>query len=120
MTNQGTAIPANRNNKRRDKVSAEHRIKQLFSRKVVASHSVLVRELSGDVVLLNLDSGMYFGLDEIGFRIWTVLTTADSIGTAYEQLLSEYEVHPEQLLEDLDELLGQCTQQGLLRLAPPE
>jgi Coenzyme PQQ synthesis protein D (PqqD) len=96
-------------------MSAE--MKELFSQRVIASESVLVRELSGEAVLLNLDSEMYFGLDEIGFRMWTVLTTADSIDAAYKQLLSEYEVQPEELLESLDALIGQCMEQGLLELA---
>ena len=101
-------------------MSTEHRIKQLFSRKTVAPDSILVREVSGEAVLLNLDSGIYLGLDQTGFRMWAVLSTADSIGAAYEQLLSEYEVNPVQLLEDLDRLLDECKEQGILRLEPPE
>jgi hypothetical protein len=100
-------------------MSAEDSAKQLSSQKVVASENVLLRELSGEAVLLNLDSEMYFGLDEIGYRIWTVLTASDSIGAAYEQLLSEYEVEPEQLWDSLDSLIGECREHGLLQLAPP-
>ena len=93
-------------------------MKHLSSQKVVASDDVLVRELSGEAVLLNLKSEMYFGLDEIGFRMWTILTSTDSIGAAYERLLSEYEVEPEQLWESIDALMGQCMEHGLLQLAP--
>ena len=93
-------------------------MRQLLSRRVVVPESVLVRELSGEAVLLNLATEMYFGLDEIGYRMWTLLTTTESIGGAYEQLLSEYEVEPEQLWESLDALFSQCTEQGLLQLAP--
>jgi hypothetical protein len=101
-------------------MSAENEMSQSFSRRVVVPESILVRELSGEAVLLNLDREIYFGLDEIGYRMWTVLTTSDSIGAAYEQLLSEYEVEDEQLWEDLDTLIGECTEQGLLQLAPPK
>jgi hypothetical protein len=101
-------------------MSVEQSMKQLSSRKVVASENVLLRELSGEAVLLNLDSEMYFGLDEVGYRMWTVLTGSDSIGAAYEQLLSEYEVEPEQLWESLDSLIGECREQGLLQLEPPK
>ena len=97
---------------------AEDRTRQIFSRKVVVPDSILVRELSGEAVLLSLDSEMYFGLDEIGYRMWTVLTTSDSIDAAYEQLLSEYDVGPEQLRESVDELINQCTEHGLLELTP--
>jgi hypothetical protein len=95
-------------------------MRQFFSQKAVVPDGVLVRELSGEAVLFNVDSEMYFGLDEVGYRIWTVLTATDSIGAAYEQLLSEYEVEPEQLRESLEALLGQCREQGLLQLEPPK
>jgi len=100
-------------------MSAEHKIKELSSQRVVTSDDVLVRELSGEAVLLNLNSEVYFGLDEIGFRMWTVLTSTDSIGAAYEQLFSEYEVEPDQLWESIDALISQCMAQGLLQFAPP-
>jgi hypothetical protein len=92
----------------------------LFSQRVVVPESVLVRELSGEAVMLNLKSEMYFGLDEVGYRVWTVLTTSDSIGAAYEQLLSEYEVEPEELRESLDSLLGQCVEHDLVQLVPAD
>jgi hypothetical protein len=92
--------------------------KELFSQKVVVPESILVRELSGEAVLLSLESEMYFGLDEIGYRMWTLLTTSDSVGAAYEQLLTEYEVEPEELWESLDTLIAQCKDKGLLQLIP--
>jgi hypothetical protein len=64
--------------------------------------------------LLNVESEMYFGLDEVGYRMWIALAASDSIEAAYEQLLSEYEVEPEKLRESLDTLLSQCTVYGLL------
>jgi len=91
-----------------------------FSQKVTVPESVLIRELSGEAVLLNLSSEMYFGLDEVGYRFWTVLTTAPSIGAAYDQLLSEYEVQPEELRESLAALIDQCKEQGLLEVAPAQ
>jgi hypothetical protein len=77
-----------------------------------------VRELSGEAVLLNLDTQIYFGLDEIGFRMWTLLTSSESVGAAFEQLLSEYEVEPAELRKSLESFILQLEEQGLLRLAP--
>ncbi len=50
---------------------------------------VLVRELEGESVLLNLESESYFGLDGIGTRMLALLTDSDSIEAAYEKLLDE-------------------------------
>ena len=99
---------------------AESEMNEMFARKVVAPENVLVRELAGEAVLLDLDSEMYFGLNEVGFRMWTVLTGSESVGAAYEQLLSEYEVEPEQLRESLDDLISQCTEHGVFQIAPPK
>jgi hypothetical protein len=92
----------------------------MLSQKVIVPENVLVRELSGEAVLLNLESEIYFGLDEIGYRMWTVLTTAESVDAAFELLLSEYDVEPQRLRKSVDELIAQCKEHGLLKLAPPK
>ena len=58
-----------------------------FDTIVRAPGHVLVRELEGESVLLNLDSEAYFGLDEVGTRMWAVLTTSPTIQAAYDELL---------------------------------
>lgn len=92
-------------------------VKELLTYKVVVPESVLMRELSGEAVLLNLDNNFYYGLDDVGYRMWSVLTAADTIGAAYEQLLSEYDVEPNVLSESMDALIKQCLEHGLLILA---
>jgi hypothetical protein len=78
---------------------------------------VLVRQLEREAVLLNLDTERYFGLDEVGTRMWFYLTGSDSIETAYQKLLSEYEVEGEVLRRNLTELLDQLLTNGLLDVA---
>lgn len=85
--------------------------------KVLAPAGVLVRELDGESVLLNLNSESYFGLDEVGTRMWAVLTASDSIQAAYESLLAEYEVEPEKLYQDLDNLIEKLVAHGLAEVA---
>ena len=79
---------------------------------------VLVRELQGEAVLLNLDSECYFGLDEVGTRMWQALASAQTTAGACEALVAEYDVEPETLRADLDHLVGQLAQAGLVRVAP--
>lgn len=87
-----------------------------FSSRVVVPDTVLFRELDGESVLLNLKSESYLGLDDVGTRMWTVLTTQPSIQAAYEALLSEYEVAPDVLRNDVETLLGQMIEHGLVEL----
>jgi len=87
-----------------------------FDKRVCAPEGVLVRELDGESVLLNLESETYFGLDEVGTRMWALLTAAPSIQAAYEALLVEYDVAPERLRQDLETLVAQLVDNGLLTL----
>ena len=94
-----------------------------FKRPVRAAEDVLLRELEGESVLLDLRTEMYFGLDTVGTRMWHVVTGAPSVDDACSTLLGEYEVTPELLRADLEALLGQLLDQGLLEqpeVAPKE
>ena len=85
-----------------------------FESRVRVPEDVLLSELEGESVLLNLETETYFGLDEVGTRMWAAITGADSVQTAYDALQKEYEVDPEQLREDLRALLDKLLEKGLL------
>lgn len=88
----------------------------MFSKQVFVIDDVLVRELDGESVILDLSNENYFGLDEIGTRMWQTLVDAPTIQVAYDTLLKEYDVSPEQLRKDMEELISQLVDNGLLEL----
>jgi len=88
-----------------------------FAERLILPEDVLISNVEGESVLLNLNSERYFGLDEVGTRMLSVLTTSNSIQTAYEALLEEYEVENEALRRDLAELIDRLIDQGLLEVA---
>jgi len=87
-----------------------------FTDRVAVPQHVLVRFLDNESVFLNLETERYFGLDETGTRMWQLVTAAPTIDTAYQQLRDEYDVEPELLRENLDELLSRLVDNGLLRI----
>ena len=91
-----------------------------FSERVTIAPDVLFRLVGDEAVLLNLTTELYLGLDLVGARMWTVLNDAPSIQAAYDALLQEYEVEPDRLRQDIDELLGQLLEQGLIEVCPAE
>lgn len=91
-----------------------------FSNRAHVPSHVLVRFLDNEAVLLNLASERYFGLDQTGTRMWQLATAAPSIDVAYQQLLAEYDVAPELLLDHLRELLRTLVDNGLLEVLPAE
>jgi len=87
-----------------------------FSDRVEVPNNVLVRFLGKECVLLNLKSEIYYGLDEIGTRMWQLLTTAASIEDAYTELLAEFDVDTALLRQNLAELLERLADKGLLEI----
>lgn len=87
-----------------------------FANRVVVPEQVLVRQLDDEIVILDLASESYFGLDDVGTAMWNEVTNADSIEQAYNTLLEQYEVEPEVLRSDLQTLLQQLLDQQLLEI----
>lgn len=82
------------------------------------SDEVMYRELAGEAVLLNLASGVYFGLDEVGARVWYLLAEHGDPEKTIPILIGEYEVEETQLREDVQALIGQLSDKGLLKIEP--
>lgn len=85
-----------------------------FSDRVTVPDDVLISKLQEESVILNLDSERYYGLDDVGTRFLSALTTSDSIETAYDRLSREYDVDPQELRDDLLALVENLIDQGLL------
>ena len=85
-----------------------------FSDRVKVPDDVLISNLQGESVILNLDSERYFGLDDVGTRFLSVLTTSDSIEAAYNTLVTEYKVDGAVLRNDLLALVENLMDQGIL------
>lgn len=81
---------------------------------VTVPERVLFRDLAGEAVLLEVESGRYFGLNEIGTRIWHLLQPGRPLGAVYHSLLDEYEVPPDRLHEDLLGFVERLASRGLL------
>ena len=85
-----------------------------FADRVRVPDDVLISNLQEESVILNLNSERYFGLDNIGTRMLSVLANSDSIEAAYESLAREYDVDRQVLRDDLIVLVENLRQQGLV------
>ena len=79
------------------------------------SDDVVFRDLAGEAVILNLAKGTYFGLDSVGTRIWHLMSEHGSTEEVMKALLAEYEVEEGRLRQDLDNLIRQLIDKGLVR-----
>ena len=86
-------------------------------RHVSEAPDVLLQDLEGEAVLLNLANGLYYGLDENSYHMYKTLIASDSVQEAYEALCQEYEVEPDQLKSDLDKFIAHLLENGLITYA---
>lgn len=76
--------------------------------------NVLFQEVDGEAVLLSLDEGCYYGLDELGTRIWKLIHQDLDRDQVVAAIVAEYEVEPEQARGDLDAFLSDLRESSLI------
>ncbi len=82
---------------------------------VVRIHEDAVfRELGGEGVLLQLASGMYFGLDPVGTRLWQLLEQHGTLRTTADAAAQEFDVLADVLERDLLELVAELHEKQLV------
>ena len=87
-----------------------------LNQSISLSPDVISQEVSGETVLLDLQTENYFGLDEVGTRIWQLIKETDDLKAIFNTLLDEYEVSEDRLQNDMGVLLGEISELGLIRL----
>jgi len=90
---------------------------------VVTEHSTVVAvkeqvysDLGGEVAILDLKGDLYYGLDEVGARIWELIQEPRTVAEVEGILLSEYEVEPDRCRRDLIALLQKLAQEELIEV----
>lgn len=81
----------------------------------IPSH-VMARQVGDEMVILDLDTGTYFGLDPVGARVWALLSEGKTVGETREAMLDEFDVGRERLEQDMNELLDKLSGQGLIKI----
>jgi len=81
---------------------------------IVANQEQISSDLGGEAVILNLKTGVYHGLNEVGALIWTLIQEPKVVRDIKQILLQEYEVEPNQCDRDLKALLEDLLAAGLI------
>ncbi|MDU8946157.1 PqqD family protein [Ovoidimarina sediminis] len=76
---------------------------------------VIMREIAGEAVLLDMEQGMYYGLNEVGVEIWKLLEEGKSPAETVETLKSKFEVDAMTLMKDLLNLTSDLVEAGLVQ-----
>jgi hypothetical protein len=82
----------------------------------IRSEHVTWKALEGESVLLNLETGVYFSLNETGTAAWELFDGATSLATVGKALCARYNVPAEQAQQDLFELTQMLLDEGLVKI----
>jgi len=83
---------------------------------VQAAPDQVAANLADEVVILNLQDEVYYGLNPVGARIWNLLQTPRTVQEVQDILVQEYEVEPHRCYTDLLELLQKLAAKGLIKI----
>ena len=83
---------------------------------VVAAKGQVSSDLGGEVAILDLQGGTYYGLDAVGARIWGLIQQPKNVEEIRNTLLSQYEVDQDRCERDLIALLQRLADEGLIEV----
>lgn len=73
-------------------------------------------ELNGETAILNVRSGNYYGLDEVGASVWQIISQPRTVAEIIKLITSEYDVDVAGCKGDLIDLIGKLAAHGLVEI----
>ncbi len=89
---------------------------QILPKKIKISDSVLFQEIDNEYVLLNMKTELYFGLNDIGAKVWQIISQEGTTDTLIEKIMSEYDVPADTLRTDISQLLNELKKEQLISI----
>jgi hypothetical protein len=83
---------------------------------VVASEGQVSSDLAGEMAILDVKSGIYYGLNAVGTYVWHLTGEPKAVSAVRDALLEEYDVEPERCERDLLALLQELADKGLIEI----
>jgi hypothetical protein len=83
---------------------------------VLLAKDQVASDLAGEVIIFNLKSGVYYGLDSVGARVWDLIQQPRTVGDIRDALLEEYEVEADRCEHEVMALLGRLAAEGLVEI----
>ena len=77
---------------------------------------VFAQEVDGEMVLLDMESENYFGLDEVGTAIWQSMQEYGTLQEVFHAMLEQYDVEEEVLKNDLSDFVNKLLKSGLVKV----
>ncbi len=82
------------------------------------SSDILASEVEGEIVMMSIEQGKYFGLDVVGGDIWKMIEAPQSIQEICNELKQEYKVEAEVMEKDVLLFVQDLIENGIVEIVP--
>ena len=89
-----------------------------MNKRYIQNKKIIQSAIGDEVVMMDLDSGFYFGINTVGSDIWRRLVEPISIEELLNQLLREYNIDKSTLEMDTIEFFNQLLEKNLIKGLP--
>jgi len=83
---------------------------------VVVTPKQISSNLAGEEVIMQLESGIYYGLDSVGASVWALVQQPRTVAAICEAICAEFDVEPERCLADVRQLLTELIDAQLVEV----
>jgi hypothetical protein len=84
--------------------------------KIIRNPELVENTIDGEVVMMSIESGEYFGLNEVGSSIWQLIENSTTVHDIIGKLLDEYDTTPQECIKDTIEFLEQLRGKNVIKV----
>jgi hypothetical protein len=83
------------------------------------SDAVISSDLGGDIVMMDIEKGNYYGLENVAARIWALTEEPATVESLCNRLSGEYRVSTEQCREEVLAFLDELINKNIIQISAP-
>jgi len=84
--------------------------------KIVGNTSVVFNEMDGEIIMMSIDKGEFYGINSLGSRIWQMLETPKAVSEVCDALLPDFDVTREQCEKDILFFLNRLAEKEVIKI----
>jgi coenzyme PQQ synthesis protein D (PqqD) len=88
-------------------------------RRLKRTEGILKQEMSGSLILFNMENGQYFAVNDVGMRVWDLCDGTMSVSEVLAAVADEYDAPSATITEDVLGLLDELWNERLVVDADP-
>ena len=83
---------------------------------ITKTRSILASQIDNETVMMDTENGEYYGMNQVGSRIWELLDTPQTLSQLQTTLLLEFEITEKECLNDIELFVGQLLEKRMVRI----